>query len=146
MKSTTYVLSGAIAAPADAVFALLTDPARLPEWYPGCSEVKTKGSSLKKGERFTLRFQTRTRIRERELQVIEYAAPSTFGWTELGPRGGSKTFFKLQFGGGSTAVTMKHIWAPHGLFAWLRGALVRKAQIQRQFDGALQNIRKILTQ
>jgi uncharacterized protein YndB with AHSA1/START domain len=142
MGSTTYQFSGAIGASIEGVFALLTDPARFPDWLPGCRSAKGSGP-LKKGARFTIDLRTPLRTRAIQIEVIEFIPPTTFGWAEVGR--GTKTFFKLQFGGGSTAVTMKHIWAPRGMAAWLRGALFRRRQLEKQFDGALQNFRKILT-
>ncbi len=145
MGPTTYQFSGAIGARVESVFALLTDPARFPDWLPGCRGAKGSGP-LKKGARFAIQLRTPLRTREIQIEVIEFIPPTTFGWAELGARSGTKTFFKLQFGGGSTAVTMKHIWAPRGIGAWLRGAMFRRRQLEKQFDGALQNFRKILTQ
>src|SRR6266699_3034554 len=130
MGPTTYQFSGAIGARVESVFALLTDPARFPDWLPGCRGAKGSGP-LKKGARFAIQLRTPLRTREIQIEVIEFIPPNTF--------------FKLQFGGGSTAVTMKHIWAPRGIGAWLRGAMFRRRQLEKQFDGALQKFRKILT-
>jgi len=144
MRPASYIFSGTVAAPIETVFALLTDPARMPDWLPGCRAARPSGAGLKKGTRFRLQMQSRLRTRELALEVIEYAEPTTFGWAELGPRSGTKTFFKLQFDGGATGVTMKHIWAPRGFSAWVRGAWRRRRQIQKQFDASLQNVRKLL--
>jgi uncharacterized protein YndB with AHSA1/START domain len=145
MKSTTYVFSGQVAAPIDDVFALITDPARIPQWLPGCESVKVDGSALRKGSRFRLRLQTVRRTREIQVEVIEYDSPTTFGWAQIAPRSGTKTFFKLQFEGSTTGVTMKHVWAPRGLIAWLRGRRFRERRLALQFDTSLQNVRKLLT-
>jgi len=144
MGPATYQFSGAIGAPIEKVFALLTDPARIPDWFPGCRDALAR-SPIKKGASLKLHLRTPLRSLEIEIAVIDYDPPTTFGWAEQGRRAGTKTFFHLQFGGGSTQVTMKHVWAPHSIAAWLRGVLFRRRQLEKQFDGALQNFRKILT-
>ena len=142
---TAYTFSGVVAAPIEKVFDLLTDPTRIPDWLPTCHAVTAKGDALFKGERFSLRIETPRRATEIHAEVIDYTAPTTFGWAELGPRRGTKTFFKLQFGGGSTEVTMKHVWTPGNWRAWLIGRLFRRRNAHRMFDGLLQNLRKALT-
>ena len=145
MRSSSATFSGTVAAPMELVFALLTDPARIPLWLPGCREASTDSKTLAKNARFTLHLSTANGDRDIRAVVLEYSPPTTFGWAELAPRSDSKTFFKLQFGGGSTEVTMKYVWTARGLGAWLRAVLLRRRQMERVFDGALQNWRKILT-
>jgi len=42
-------------------------------------------------------------------------------------------------------VMMKHVWTPPSFSAWLKGVWFRRRKLGRQFDGALQNFRKLLT-
>jgi hypothetical protein len=77
--------------------------------------------------------------------VIEYTPPTTYAWVEIIHRRGSKTFFKLEFQGGVTRITMKHVWVPASWRAWLLGQFYRRRNSHRMFDGLLQNLRMALT-
>ena len=145
MRTSSATFSGTVAAPMELVFALLTDPARIPLWLPGCREASTNSNTLARNARFTLHLSTANGDRDIRAVVLEYSPPTTFGWAELAPRSDSKTFFKLQFGGASTHVTMKQVWTPGSWRAWLIGRLFRRRNTHRMFDGLLQNLRKALT-
>src|SRR2546425_6069357 len=145
MRSVAITLSGVVAAPIDRVFDLLTDPHRAPDWLPGCQSVRVNGSPGRKGERWHLRVRTPLRTADLQIEILEYTPPTGFAWHEIVPRSGSKTYFKLEFQGGTTEVMMKHVWTPPSFSAWLKGVWFRRRKLARQFDGALQNFRKILT-
>ena len=140
MRPVTHTLIDHVRAPIDRVFALLSDPARMPEWLPDCSAVETEGP-LKNGARFKARFGTRLT----EFEIVDYAPPSTFGWVERGQRMGSKTFLRLDFVGGSTSVTVGDVWTPHSLGAWVQGRLLPKRKVQRQLKAILQNLQHLLS-
>jgi len=143
MATTKLTFSGAIAAPIEDVFALLTDPKRMPAWFPGCTEVEAQGA-LVKGTKFRLRLQTTRHARDIQAEVVDFAPPTVFGWTEMVPRAGSKTFFRLRFEGGSTGVTMQQISTRRGLLTMVRSALFSRRNAKRQFDQALQNLQRAL--
>ncbi len=145
MRSVAITLSGIVAAPIDRVFDLLTDPQRAPDWLPGCQSVRLNGSPGRKGERWHLRVRTPLRVADLQIEILEYTPPTGFAWHEIVPRSGSKTYFKLEFQGATTEVTMKHVWTPPNFSAWLKGVWFRRRKLGRQFDGALQNFRKLLT-
>ncbi len=145
MRPTSLTYSGAVGAPIEEVFALLTDPNRFPEWLPYCHAVKPALRPNRKGERHRLMFQNPKRKTTVEIEIIEFTPPTGYGWVELQHRAGSKTFFKLQFAGGATLVSMKHVWTPPTWRAWLLGQLYRRRGAHRMFDGLLQNLRKVLT-
>lgn len=140
MRPFSHTLIDHVRAPIDRVFALLSDPARMPEWLPGCSAVETEGP-LKNGARLKARFGTRLT----EFEIVDFAPPNMFGWVERGQRRGSKTFFRLDFVGGSTAVTVRDVWTPHSLGAWVRGRLLPKRKVQRQLKAILQNLQHLLS-
>ena len=98
------------------VFALLTDPSRMAEWLPGCAGTQSE-KPLRKGVRFKVRFGQRMT----EFEVVDFTPPTTFGWVERGERNGWKTFFRLDRAAEATAVTVRDVWAPRSLIAWLRG-------------------------
>ena len=121
------------------VFALLTDPGRMAEWLPGCGGTQSD-KPLRKGVRFKVRFGERVT----EFEVVDFTPPTTFGWVERGERNGWKTFFRLDPSAASTAVTVRDVWAPRSLIAWLRGRLFEKRRVNSQLEAILSNVRKIL--
>lgn len=140
MPSRATVLSGDIAAPDELVFALLSDPRRIPDWLPGCSAVG--GAPLiYKGARLLVRFGPRTA----SFEITDFNPPRTFGWAEEGARTGSRTFFHLGFAGGTTALRMKHIWTARTFWAWLKAKLKDRRDPRRVLDRTLQNLRKLTT-
>ncbi len=140
MPPVSHTLIDHVRAPIDRVFALLSDPARMPEWLPGCSAVEAEGP-LKYGARFKVRFGTRLT----ECEIVDFAPPNRFGWVEGRQRGGSKTFFRLDFVGGSTSVTVRDEWAPHSLSAWVQGRVLGKRNVPRHLRTILQNLQRLLS-
>lgn len=143
MKPVSFTHSGTVGAPLERVFALLTDPARIPEWLPGCSAVAPKDRPLEQGAKF--HFELGGPTNRVEVEIIDYQPPTAFGWVELRRRAGNKTFFKLQFSGGETRLTIRYVWAPPHFRSWLLGQFYRRRDAWRMFNGTLQNLRKVLT-
>src|SRR5438876_10167152 len=139
MRPVSHTLIHSIRAPIERVFALLTDPARIAQWLPGCDGVQSD-VPLRKGVRFKARFGGR----QTEFEVVDFSPPTTFGWVERGERKGWKTFFRLDPTAESTAVTVRDVWAPRSLVAWLRGRLFEKRRVDSQLDAIRSNVRKIL--
>jgi uncharacterized protein YndB with AHSA1/START domain len=145
MKPISFTHSGPVAASIAEVFALLTDPARFPEWLPYCANVEPDARPNAKGARHVLMYETLRRRVTIEIEIIEFNPPTGYGWLELAQRAGSKTFFLLQFAGGMTNVTMKQTWTPRTPRAWLLAQFFRRRNAQRMFNALLQNLRKVLT-
>ncbi len=145
MRPVSFTYSGSVGVTIDKVFALLTDPTRMPDWLPGCRSVKPAADPRGKGDRHRVVFERNGKRVEAEIEIIDYQPPTTFGWVEIRRRAGAKTFFKLQFAGGATLITMKYVWAPASWRAWLLGQLFRRRDVHRMFDALLQNLRKALT-
>ena len=137
MKPTDHTLVSHVGAPIEKVFAVLSDPARIPEWLPACRAASASGP-LRKGAKIKVRFGE---ARETEFEVIDFSAPNTFGWAERNGRKGHKTFFRLDFAGGSTAVTIKDVWTPPTFAAWLRAKFSAKRNVAKVLDGTVQNLR-----
>jgi uncharacterized protein YndB with AHSA1/START domain len=140
MRPVVHTLINSIGAPIDRVFALLTDPGRIAQWLPGCVAVRSEGP-LRKGARFTAQFGERLT----EFEVVDFAPPSAFGWIERGQRKGSKRFFRLDAGTGSTAVTIRDVWLPQSILGWVRGRFLEKRRVQNQLEAVLENLRRVLT-
>jgi len=147
MGPVSFTYSASVPAPIDRVFALISDPLRMHEWLPSCVAVKatTGNRNAGKGARYKLTFQRDTHQHESVIEIIDFSAPHTFGWVEIYHRAGSKTFFALGFEGGSTKVTLKHIWQPSGFRSWLNGQFYRRRNAHRMFSGLINNLRKALT-
>jgi len=139
MRPMSHTLIESVAASVVQLFALLTDPLRIPEWMPGCDSVHCQ-TPLRKGARFTARFGRR----ETEFEVVDFAPPATFGWVERGQRHGWKTFFRLDTTPLATAVTIRTVWIPRSFGASLRARFFEKRSARQQLTMILANLRRIL--
>ena len=139
MRPVVHTLIDKVRAPIERVFTLLTDPARMAEWLPGCSGAEASGP-VKKGARIKPRFGARVS----EFEVVDFVPPRTFGWTERGQRRGSKTFFRLDAAGDATSITVQIVWVPSGLLAWVRGRFFPKRDTQAHLSKTLENLRAVL--
>ena len=144
MGPVSFTYSATLPAPIDKVFDLISDPMRMPEWLPRCVAVKPTTNNKGKGARYKVTFQRDATRHEAVIEIIDFQAPHTFGWVEIYHRAGSKTFFALGFAGGSTKVSLKHIWQPSGFRSWLNGQFYRRRNAHRMFDGLINNLRKAL--
>ena len=147
MRPVAFTFSGSVAVPMDRVFALISDPTRMPEWLPGCrSVIPTPASQRKgKGDRHRIEYDRDGQRSEAEIEIIDYKPPDTYGWVEISGRAQEKTLFALAFQGGATKVTMRDIWVPANWRAWLLGQILRRRSAARTFNRLLQNLRMILT-
>jgi len=145
MRPISLTYSGLVGVPIEEVFELLSDASRMPDWLPNCTAAVPGPSKKGKGDRHRIHFERGGRKADAVIEVIEFVPPTTYAWVEIIHRRGAKTFFKLEFQGGATRITMKHVWAPSGLRAWLLGHFYRRRSAHRMFDGLLQNLRKALT-
>ena len=139
MRPVSHTFVDSVRAPVVQVFALITDPARIAKWLPGCDGVES-AVPLKKGIRFTARFGARAS----EFEIIDFAAPATFGWTERGQRKGTKLFLRLDVTGSTTAVTIREVWTPTSFLGWVRGRFFERRQVQRRLQTIVQNLRTLL--
>ncbi len=139
MRPVSHTIVDSVRAPVVQVFALLTDPVRIPKWLPGCDAVES-GGPFRKGSKFTARFGQRTS----EFEIVDFSAPATFGWTERGQRKGTKLFLRLDVTGSTTAVTIREVWTPRGFVAWVRGRFFERRRVQQRLQTIVQNLRTIL--
>ena len=141
MRTESVTLHGAVPAPIDRVFALLSDPGRFPDWLPGCYGVD---GVVKKGGKLAVRFGPRTST----FHIIDFDVPNTLGWSEEGARKGTKTFFQLGFAGATTTLKMMQTWPAPTVGARLKSMMTtqRRRDPKRALDQTLQNLRKLTTQ
>ena len=140
MRPVSHTVIDSVRAPIKRVFDVLTDPDRFREWLPGCSGVEPQGP-MKRGTRLSVRFGERST----EFEVVDFAPPMAFGWTERGARQGSKMFFRLDASGDTTAVTVRQVWIPRSFVAGLRGRFFEKRQVQSQLDQILKSLKQLVT-
>ena len=136
MRLIRHTLIDSVHARPDEIFALITDPARMVQWLPGCTVVETHGP-LKQGTRLTVHFGERVT----EFDIIDFTPPTTLGWEERGGRNGSKTLIQLEAVRGSTRITVRHVWAPASLVAWWRGHVLVKRRVERALSSILRSLR-----
>ena len=139
MRPVSHTFVDSVKAPIVQVFALLTDPGRIAQWLPGCDGVEAS-VPFRKGVRFTARFGDRTS----EFEIVDFAVPATFGWTERGQRKGTKLFLRLDVTGTTTAVTIREVWTPRSFVGWVRGRFFERRHVQRRLQAIVQNLRTIL--
>ena len=78
------------------------------------------------------------------LEITDLTPPTTFGWEERGARKGSRTLFQLEAVGGSTRITVRHLWTPQSIVAWVRGRVMVKRRVERTLNAILRNLRNAL--
>ena len=118
------------------VFAVLTDPDRIPGWLPGCEAAHTD-DPVGRGVLIKARFGKRIA----QFEITDYVPPGSFGWAERGQRKGSTLGFRLYPVGSSTTVTVREVWAPTSLAGWAWGRLVARRNPQRHVALILDKLR-----
>jgi uncharacterized protein YndB with AHSA1/START domain len=125
-----------LAAPIERVFEVLTDPTLMARWLPDAASVQATGP-LKRGQQVRVRYGERDVL----LEIVDHKAPYTFGWVEREGRRGVKTFFRLDWAGGSTAVTVRDIWEPPSVGAWIKAKFTGKRRPTAQAERILQGLK-----
>ena len=136
MHPVSYAAVDRLPAGIDRVFAVLTDPERIPGWLPGCEAAHSE-SPVKQGTRIKARF----RARITEFEVTDCIPPNSFGWAERGQRRSSTLGFRLYPVGSSTTVAVREVWAPTSLASWAWGRLVSRRNPQRHVALILEKLR-----
>jgi uncharacterized protein YndB with AHSA1/START domain len=139
MRSATYTFTTVVPAPVERVFQTLTDPHTMAQWLPAARAVEAV-APLKKGSRLRVVYDTR----EAEIEVVDFNQPSVFGWSERSGRRSWRTFFRLEFAGASTRLTVQVMWHAPSLYAWLKVKLRQSRNITGQMDVMIQNLRMTL--
>jgi uncharacterized protein YndB with AHSA1/START domain len=138
MQPVALTLVTHIAAPIERVFSFLIDPSHFPLWLPACKAAESDGP-LRKGAKLKVKFGER----ETEFEVVDFKAPSTFGWIERAGRIGTKIFFRLDPNGSETAVTIRDVRAPRNLLGWVKAKFFQK-RTAAGLKGLLENLKTAL--
>jgi uncharacterized protein YndB with AHSA1/START domain len=139
MTPVTTTLTTTIPAPVDRVFAVLTDPHQMAQWLPAARAVEAV-PPLQKGSRLRVVYDTR----DTEIEVVDFNPPTVFGWAERIGRRQWRTFFRMEFAGASTRLTVQQVWQAPNLFAWLKVKLRQNRNVNVQLNGMVQNLRMVL--
>ncbi len=141
MEPVVYTLTTVVPAPMDRVFEILTDPHRMAQWLPAARAVEAI-APLKKGSRLRIVFDTR----EAEIEIVDHNPPTVFGWSERAGRRAWRTYFRLEFAGGSTHLTVQQVWQAPSLLAWIKVKLRQHRNVTVQMEGMVQNLRMVLAE
>ena len=139
MRPITYTLTSTIPAPIEQVFAALTDPNRMAQWLPAARAVEVT-APLHLGSRFRVLFDSR----DSEVEVVDFNPNTVFGWVERVGRRQWKTYFRLDFAGASTQLTVQQVWVPPSPWAWLKVRLRPSRNVPARLDTMVQNLRTVL--
>jgi uncharacterized protein YndB with AHSA1/START domain len=139
MTPITYTLSTTVPAPPEAVFEALIDPHRMALWLPAARAVEAVGP-LQVGSRIRVVYD----VRDTEIEVVDMNPPKVFGWAERVGRRQWRTFFRLEFAGASTQLTVTQVWNPPSLLAWFRVKLHPSRNVPAKLSTMVQNLRTVL--
>ncbi|HEX4601530.1 MAG TPA: hypothetical protein VH116_09095 [Gemmatimonadales bacterium] len=139
-RPVSFYAAGRVPTEIDGLFALLTTPARMPEWLPGCDGAASDGP-IEQGVPIRARFGSRVT----EFDVVDFVPPYRFGWAERGQRRGWRLWFRLNAADRGTALTICEVWAPATLAAWLWGRLIRRRHPQRHIEQILARLQRTFT-
>jgi uncharacterized protein YndB with AHSA1/START domain len=138
MKPITYSVESTVPAPAERVFELLTVPGHMSNWLPAAKAVELEGEGpVRMGSKLRVSYETR----ETEIEVIDFNPKKVFGWIERIGRAHWKTFFRLEFAGTSTQLTVQQVWTPPSIFALLRVRIQPSRNVQARLNMIVQNLR-----
>lgn len=140
MNPVTYTYTTVVPAPPEQVFETLVDPHKMALWLPAARAVEAIEPPLRKLSRIRIVYDTR----ETEIEIVDFNPPSVFGWSERVGRRHWKTFFRLEFAGSATRLTVQQVWDPPSLLAWLRVKLHNTRNVETKLNTMVQNLRTVL--
>jgi hypothetical protein len=109
------------------------------QWLPAARAVEAS-SPIRKGSRIRVVYDTR----DTEIEVVDFNPVTVFGWAERVGRRQWKTFFRLEFAGASTRLTVQQVWTPPSWGAWLRVKFRPNRNVPSRLDAMVQNLRTVL--
>jgi uncharacterized protein YndB with AHSA1/START domain len=140
MTPVTYTYTTVVPAPPEQVFAVLSDPLKMALWLPSARAVEAVETPLRKLTRIRVVYDTR----ETEIEIVDLNPPNVFGWSERVGRRHWKTFFRLEFAGAATRLTVQQVWEPPSMLAWLRVKLKNTRNVEAKLSTMVQNLRTVL--
>lgn len=140
MRPVTFTLTTTIPASPERVFEAITDPHRMALWLPATRAVEAPEGPLRKGSRIRVVYDAR----DTEIEIVDFNPPKVFGWAERVGRRQWRTFFRLEFAGTSTELTVSQVWNPPSLLAWLKVKIRPSRNVPAKLGTMVQNLRTVL--
>lgn len=140
MRPVTFSLTTTIPAPPELVFATITDPHRMALWLPSARAVEAPEGPLRKGSRIRVVYDAR----DTEIEVVDCNPPRVFGWAERVGRRHWRTFFRLEFAGSATELTVTQVWDPPSIMAWFKVRFRPSRNVPAKLGTMVQNLRTVL--
>ena len=140
MRPVTFSLTTTIPAPPGLVFETITDPHRMALWLPAARAVEAPEGPLRKGSRIRVVYDAR----DTEIEVVDCNPPKVFGWAERVGRRHWRTFFRLEFAGSATELTVSQVWDPPSIMAWFRVRFRPSRNVPAKLGTMVQNLRTVL--
>lgn len=108
-------------------------------WLPGCGGAVSDGP-IRQDSQIRVRFGSKVAL----LQVVDYAPPLRFGWTERSPRIGWRLWFRLSESTSGTSLTICEVWEPRSVAAWVRGRVLGRRRMSSHVDRVLHKLQTII--
>lgn len=140
MRPVTFTHTTTVPAPPERVFEAITDPHKMALWLPSARAVEAPQGPLRKGSRIRVVYD----VRDTEIEVVDMNPPKVFGWAERVGRRDWRTFFRLEFAGSATQLTVTQAWTPPSLLAWFRVRFRPSRNVPAKLGTMVQNLRRVL--
>ena len=140
MRPVTFTHTTTVPARPEQVFDAITDPLRMALWLPSARAVEAPEGPLRVGSRIRVVYDAR----DTEIEVVDLNPPKVFGWAERVGRRQWRTFFRLEFAGSSTKLTVTQVWNPPSLLAWLKVRFRPSRNVPARLATMVQNLRTVM--
>ncbi len=137
-----------IAAAPEAVFAVITDPARMPEWINGVQSAEwEEGSGAQAGGKFDMRYKYGRKTSDIKMEVIAVSTDSSFQYKTIEGPYPIVAHFTLRPSGDGTTMTYNQTAYSDSFMAALGINLTRwiaKPMVRRMLRKDLEKLRAIV--
>lgn len=140
MRPVTFTHTTSVPAPPEQVFEAITDPLRMALWLPSARAVEAPEGPLRVGSRIRVVYDAR----DTEIEVVDLNPPQVFGWAERVGRRQWRTYFRLEFAGSSTKLTVTQVWNPPSFLAWLKVRFRPSRNVPARLGTMVQNLRTVM--
>jgi uncharacterized protein YndB with AHSA1/START domain len=147
-KTKTMRVERRIKAPANQLYALLTDLSQTPKWYPGGISAERTSERDGAARRQRLVVQAGSGSMAIDQQVTTWVNDRQYGWKELpaaGPLQEVRTVFTLTEHGPETDVEILGEWTARSMITKIYANFGHPKLTKQQFDRILDNLDKLST-
>jgi carbon monoxide dehydrogenase subunit G len=133
-----------INAPAEAVFAKLTDPSLLPQIAPGVTEVKDLKQGNGVGDSFKVDYSVAGRKMPQKFSTVEYEQPSRLSLDFEGPLNGTFRYRLTPEGAGTKLTCDLEYQMKGGILGKALNALVVERTNEKNTESLLENLKRLV--